>query len=73
MLLNPSVQIAFSLTNITGSYSSSYNLTAPISRVLIGPLLIFCSLTSPTWCNSPRKYMPVKYEVRQKAGFPIVT
>ena len=54
------------------TYSSSWNLTPPISRVLIGHL-IFCSLTSPTCCNSPRKCTPIKYKVRQKAGFPIVT
>ena len=35
------------------SYSPSYNLTPPISLVLIGQHLIFCSLTSPTYCNSP--------------------
>ena len=55
------------------SHSSSYNLTPPISRVLIGPHLIFCSLTSPTCCKSPRKCTPVKYKARQEAGFPIVT
>ena len=54
------------------SYSSSYYLTPPIPRVLIGPHLIFCSLTSPTGCKSPRKCTPVKYKARQKAGFPIV-
>ena len=55
------------------TYCPSYNLTPPISRVLIGQHLIFCSLTSPTSCNSPRKCTPVKYKKRQKAGFPIVT
>ena len=35
--------------------------------------MIFCSLTSPACCNSPRKCTPVKYKKRQKAGFPIVT
>ena len=35
--------------------------------------MIFCSLTSPASCNSPRKCTPVKYKKRQKAGFPIVT
>ena len=54
------------------TYSPSYNVTAPFSRVLIGQHLIFCSLTSPTCCNSPRKCTPVKHK-RQKAGFPIVT
>ena len=54
-------------------YSSSYSLTPPISRVLIGPLLTFCSLTSPTCCNSSPKCTPVKYKARQKAGFGIAT
>ena len=54
-------------------HSSSYNLTQPISRVLIGQHLIFCSLTSPTCCNLLRKCTPVKYKKRQKAGFTIVT
>ena len=53
------------------SHSSSYNLTPPISRVLIGPHLIFCSLTSPTWCNSPGKCTPVKYKAKQKLGFQL--
>ena len=47
------------------TYSSSYNLTPPISRVLIGQHLIFCSLASPACCNSPRKCTPVKYKMRQ--------
>ena len=55
------------------TYSSSYNLAPPISRVLIGQHLIFCSLMSPTCCNLPRKCTPVKYKAKQKAGFPIVT
>ena len=55
------------------TYSSSDNLAPSISRVLIGRHLIFCSLTSPTCRNSPRKCTPVNYKVRQKAGFPIVT
>ena len=54
-------------------YSSSYNLTPPISRILIGHHLIFCSLTSSSCCNSPRKYTPAKYKKRQKAGFPNFT
>ena len=54
------------------TYSSSYNLTPAISRVLIGEHLIFCSPPWPTCCTSPRKCTPVKYKVRQKAGFPIV-
>ena len=49
------------------------NLTPPVSRVLIGQYLSFCSLTSPRGCNSPRKCTLVKYNKRQKAGFPIVT
>ena len=55
------------------TYSSSYNLTPPISRVLIGRHLFFCSLMSPACCNSPWKCTPVKYKARQKAEFPIVT
>ena len=55
------------------TYSPSYNLAPPISRVLIGQHLMFFSLTSPMCCNSPRKCSPVKYKNRQKAGFPIAT
>ena len=55
------------------SVFSSYNLTPAISQVLIGRHLIFCSPTWPTCCNSPRKYTPVKYKVRQKVGFSTVT
>ena len=55
------------------TYSTSDNETPPISLVLIGRYLILCWLTSPPCCNSPRKYTPVKYKKRQKAGFPIVT
>ena len=53
-------------------YSSSDNLTPPISRVLIGRHLIFSSLTSPTCCNPPVKCTSVKYNARQKAGHPTV-
>ena len=60
------------MKRVNYAYSPSYNLTPRISRVLIGQHLIFCSLTSPTCCNSPRKCTPLKYK-RQKAGFPIVT
>ena len=55
------------------TYSSSCNLTQPISRVLIGRHVIFCL---PTWskcCSSPRKCTPVKYNARQKSGFQILT
>ena len=55
------------------TYSSSCNLTPPISRVLIGRQLIFYPLTWPMCCNSPQKCTPVKYQARQKARFPIVT
>ena len=55
------------------TYSLSYNLTPPNSRVLIGKHLIFCSLTSQTCCNSPGKCISVKCKKRQKTGFPIVT
>ena len=34
------------------AYSSCHNLTSVISRVLIGPCLNFCSLTSPTCCEN---------------------
>ena len=61
------------LPNCQYTYSSSYNLTPPTSRVMIGQHLIFCSLASPTCCNSPRECTPVKYKARQKAGFRIVT
>ena len=62
------------ITSYTPSYNlTSYNLTPPISRVLIGQHLIFCSLTSPTCCNLPRKCTPVKYKNGQKAGFPNAT
>ena len=44
-----------------------------ISRVPIDPYLNFCSLTSPTYCNSPRKCATVKGKVRQKAGYQFVT
>ena len=54
------------------AYSLYYSQTLAISRVLIGRHLIFCLLTWPTCCNSPRKCTPVKYKARQKAGFPIV-
>ena len=47
-------------------YSPFYNLAPPISRVLIGQYLIFCSLKSPTCCSSPRKCTPVKYKKKQK-------
>ena len=55
------------------TYNTSDNVTPPISRVLIGWNLIFCWLMSPMCCNSPRKCTPVKYNKKQKAGFPIVT
>ena len=55
------------------TYSTSDNVIPPISRVLIGRHLIFCWLTSPTCCNLSRKCTPVKYKVRQKTGFQIVT
>ena len=53
------------------TYTSSYNLTPAISRVLIGEHLIFCSPPWPTCCNSPRKCTPVKYKARQKTGFQL--
>ena len=62
------------LSEIQGlSYSSSCNLTPPISPVLMGQHLIFCLLIWATYWKSPRKCTPVKYKARQKAGFPIVT
>ena len=51
------------------TYSSCNNLISVISRVLIYSYLNFCSLTSPTSCNSPRKCTPVKGKVKQKAGY----
>ena len=53
------------------TYSSSDNLAPPISWVLIGRHMIFCSLTSRTCCNLPQKCTPVKYKARQKAGFQL--
>ena len=55
------------------TYSTSDNVTPPVSSVLIGWHLIFCWLASPTCCNSPQKCAPAKYKNRQKAGFPIAT
>ena len=55
------------------TYSTSDNVTPLVSSVLISRHLIFCWLTSPMCCNSPRKCTPVKYKKRQKAGFPIIT
>ena len=43
------------------TYSSSNNLISFISRVLIGPHLIFCSPTSPTYCSLPQKCTPVRW------------
>ena len=54
------------------THSSCNNLISVISRVLIAPYLNFCSLTSPTCCNLPRKCTPVKWNVRQKAGYQVV-
>ena len=61
------------VTNFMFTYSSSCNLTPPISWLLIGRHLSFCPLTWQTCCNSPRKCTPVKYKARQKAMFPIIT
>ena len=65
----------YKLHALTRAYSLSYNynLTPPISQVLISQYLVFCSLTSPKCCKSPRRCAPVKYKKRSKAGFPIVT
>ena len=68
-----SLKTYFKYFKLELTYSASDNLTPPISRVLIGRHLNFCSLTSPTCCNSARKCTPVKYKARQKPGFPIVT
>ena len=54
---------------IYDTYSPSCNLAPPISQVVIGQHLIFCSLTSPTCCNSPRKCTPVKYNKSQSWVF----
>ena len=48
------------------TYSMSDNVTPPISRVVIGRHLIFCWLTLPPCCNSPRKCTAAKYKKRQK-------
>ena len=49
-----------------------WQYTPPLSRVLTGRHLIFCWLTSPPCCNSPRKCTPVKYKKRQKRlGFQL--
>ena len=42
------------------TYSSRNNLVSVISRVLTSPYLNFCSMASPTCCNSPQKCTPVK-------------
>ena len=55
------------------TYSSSCNLTQPISRILIGRHVIFCLPTWPKCCSSPRKCTPVKYNARQKSRFQILT
>ena len=49
------------------TYSSSCNLTQPISRALIVRDFIFCPPMWPTCCNTPQKCAPVKY----KAGFQL--
>ena len=55
------------------TYSSSCNLTQPISRILIGGHVIFCLPTWPKCCSSPRKCTPVKHNARQKSRFQILT
>ena len=55
------------------TYSSSCNLTQPISRILIGRHVISCLPTWPKCCSSPRKCTPVKYNARQKSRFQILT
>ena len=55
------------------TYSSSCNLTQPISRILIGRHVIFCLPTWPKCCSSPRKCTPVKHNARQKSRFQILT
>ena len=72
---NASKKISLLPTEIfcSPAYSSSENLMSVISWVLIGPYLNFCSLMSPTFCNSPQKCAPVKWKVSQKAGYQFVT
>ena len=53
------------------TYSSSDNLAPPISQVMIGRHLTFCSMTSPTCCNSSLKCTPAKCKARQKVGFQL--
>ena len=55
------------------TYSSSCNLTQPISRILIDRHVIFCLPTWPKCCSSPRKCTPVKHNARQKSRFQILT
>ena len=53
------------------TYSTSDNVTPPITRVLIARHLIFDSLTSPTCCNSPRKCTPYNIRKGKKLGFQL--
>ena len=66
-----SIHFIFILLKSALTYSPSCNLAPPISQVLIGQHLIFCSLTSPTCCNSPLKCTPSKHKKRQKFGFQL--
>ena len=58
---------------MTETYNSSYNRTPPISRVLIGQHMIFCSLTSPTCCNVTRleNLRQLNITTAQKLGFQL--
>ena len=57
--------------NLIKTYSSSDNLTPPISRILICLYLIFSLLTSPTYCNSPRKVRQLNIRRDKKLGFQV--
>ena len=63
------------LSPVIFAYSLSYNLTILqsyfIYRVLISRHLIFCSLTSPTCCNSPRKVRRLNIRGDKKLGFQL--
>ena len=57
------------LLQVWNTYSSSDNLAPLISRVLIGLHLSFCSLTSPTCSNSPRKCHQLNISRGKQLGF----
>ena len=74
-VMRPEFPFKFNLSRNVSLFRVSLcnNLISVISRVLIGPYLNFCSLTSPTCCNSPRKCISVKRKMRQIAGYQFFT